>query len=269
MPRTSQVPTEHCCPSMKSPRMKRQPQRDGSRPGSRRSTPCHGRPNANPHPAESTPLGRNSVALHALQFLPVALLVLSAQETIVLANEAMAVFLKMSDRQHGTAGALLGKPLNTLGIEVFSEDSNQLMPFSLGSILESLAEHARSTGSEFAPASSPPSRFGDIKRVVHVPHWSPEMLAQRRPPGSGPVRLSEMTISPWKGDHGEMHFTATFLGAWQWEPTHSEPDGSCRTDSLSQKVCARYRYTSHIILLIQQKRRLPSVHRQSSDPLTH
>lgn len=240
---------------MKSPRMNRQLQDDGSWSGSRRSVPCHGSPSANPQPAESASVSANSVALGTLQFLPVPILVLSAQKTIVLANEAMAIFLRMSDRQQqagGTAaGALLRKSLNTLGIEVLMEDSNLLLPFSLDSILGSMAEHARSAKPELAPASPPPSAepacMGDIRRIVHVPHWAPEKLAPRPQPGGGPVRLSEMIISPWKGDHGEVYFTATFLGAWQWEPRHGEPSSSvggppppCRTDSLSVlsgKVC--------------------------------
>ena len=75
-------------------------------------------------------------ALTALQYLPIPLLVLSAQKTVVLANEAMGRLLGIEWESTATQGlsvtdTLCGKGIAELGVDILQNGSPLMMPWEV------------------------------------------------------------------------------------------------------------------------------------------
>lgn len=173
-------------------------------------------------PAPTKPhLGPMSLSVRALQYLPIPLLVLSDRKTVILANEAMGRFLRVPPPmlnntsrnggsaypQTGTTEVLLGMSLNDLAVDVFEEDATLcLVAWDL--VLASLTEDE--DGIEMLDDGSP-ARLRDTTMEVHVPYFGSTPKWRSGP--EGPVRRSQMTVSPWRGDDGEVYFTLTFKSA--------------------------------------------------------
>jgi hypothetical protein len=165
-----------------------------------------------PQCSESSPEGM-SMAFRALQFLPIPLLVLSDQKTVVLANAAMGEYMNLELPQNnsrssggycsnGVTETLYGKSLNQLGFDVFGEDAS-LSFVRWESYLDSLV---RDIG--------PEGELKDGKIEVHVPTTKNEPTW--RSGKNGPARRTQMTISPWRGSDGNMYFTCTLKTiAWK------------------------------------------------------
>ncbi|KAA8894847.1 hypothetical protein FN846DRAFT_912437 [Sphaerosporella brunnea] len=165
-----------------------------------------------PECSESSPEGM-SMAFRALQFLPIPLLVLSDQKTIVLANTAMGEYLGLEVRQNnsrmsgdyrsnGVTEMLYGKTLNYLGFDGFGEDASLCM-ISWEFFLDSLV---RDIGQE--------GKLKDTNVYVHVP--TTKTKPTWRSGKCGPVRRTQMTISPWRGSDGDMYYTCTLKTvAWK------------------------------------------------------
>jgi hypothetical protein len=148
-----------------------------------------------------------SIAFRALQFLPIPLLVLSGQKTVVLANAAMGEYLGLELRPNNSRSSgdhccsndvtetLYGKSLNQLGFEVFGEDASlSLVSWEL--YLDSLVQDI-----------GPEGELKDTEIEVHVPTTKDEPTW--RSGKNGPARRTQMTISPWRGSDREMYFTCT------------------------------------------------------------
>lgn len=78
-----------------------------------------------------------TAALTALQYLPIPLLVLSAQKTVVLANEAMARLLGIEFECTATQGStvtdiLEGKSIAELGVDILQNGSPILVSWEVG-----------------------------------------------------------------------------------------------------------------------------------------
>ncbi|PVH98193.1 putative histidine kinase group protein-like protein [Periconia macrospinosa] len=109
-------------------------------------------------------------ALTALQYLPIPLLVLSAQKTVVLANEAMGRLLGIEFECTATSGitvsdALEGKGMAELGVDILQNGSPLLVSWEefLNSVLEDSSKSSNTLGNveEKSPGSggSTPTTF--------------------------------------------------------------------------------------------------------------
>jgi hypothetical protein len=174
----------------------------------------------------------SSLAMRALQFLPVPLLVLSSQKHIVLASEAMGDLLgyvghvthergvscnsesrRACSQRRDMTSTFRGKYLTDLGIELFGEDRS-LRTTSWDTLLDSIINDERS-GFEA-------THSGDVKVAVHVQHVGE--APNGRCKLEGPARIAEMVISPWNGEDNKRYVSVTFGCVSQWEPLESLKD---------------------------------------------
>jgi hypothetical protein len=181
-----------------------------------------------------------SMAFRTLQYLPIPLLVLSDQKTIVLANQAMGEYLGLSIRENscriggeycssGVTEILYGKTLNGLGFDVYGEDAT-LFLVSWELYLDSLAW-----------GIGPGDKLKDTKMDVHVPMTKTQQTWQSGK--EAPKRRTQMTISPWRGPDGDMYYTCTLRtvaskqSAPVLEPPTSGTMGSVVESSLPESKC--------------------------------
>lgn len=169
------------------------------------------------------------VAFSVVQFLPLPVLVLGAQKTVVLANEAMGKLLGMMhdagpgvDRMVPVMDRLRGRSLSDIGIDLVQDDVpvwvdwNQLLDQAAIDARRGATLHTHTPGS---PSSAYPSSVRSARRrlpsdlAIEVSVSPRDTSTGTHEPQAAALKSqvhAKMLVSPWVAEDNETFFTLTF-----------------------------------------------------------